>query len=109
MFPPVGNREHFCYIWDMDQKTPKSIEQYAVIAVCETWTIKVNGVAETRYREPFKFVDTVEEAEKIIQYEKDESILHRKCAYQKWTMGQFAEYMRQKFEYVHSVFSSHSL
>lgn len=109
LFPSVGNREHFCYIWDMDQKTPKTIEQYAVIAVCEIRTSKVNGVVETRYSEPFKFVDTVEEAETIIQYEKNESILHRKCAYQKWTMGQFAEYMRQQFEYVHSVISNHNL
>jgi hypothetical protein len=44
----------------MDQKTPKTKEQYAVIAICEIWSIKVNGVVETRYREPFKFVDTVE-------------------------------------------------
>lgn len=87
-----------------------TIVSNVTIAVREMYTYKDKDGAHISYGDVIKFVDSVAEAEELIKKRKGDIFYSRKeYGYERWTMAQFAEYVRQQFEEIENRFDSHRL
>lgn len=79
-----------------------------IIAICEVRKIRTNRQIVEVLKDPIKFVDSQEEADKFVK-DYNHGFIGLKVKAEVWTDGRFAEYMREEIENLKGRMDFHSM